>query len=73
MTSRTIETTSRTIETTSRAIEMMSRVGADEGRGKAEGVYGRLETTGRFYTIGNRGKGVKSSHRERGSTLSTGH
>ena len=29
-------------EMTSRAIEMMSRVGADEGRGKAEGVCSRL-------------------------------
>ena len=72
-TSRTIETTSRTIEMTSRAIETTSRVGADEGRGKAEGVSGRLGTTGRFYTVEYRGKGVKSSHRERGSTLSTGH
>ena len=67
------ETTSRTIETTSRARATTRGRRADEGRGKAEGVYGRLETTGRFYTIGNRGKGVKSSHRERGSTLSTGH
>ena len=68
------ETTSRTIETTSRAIETTTRgCRADKGRGKAEGVSRRLETTGRFYTIGNRGKGVKSSHRERGSTLSTGH
>ena len=58
---------------TSRAIETTRGRRADKGRGKAEGVSGRLETTGRFYTIGNRGKGVKLSHRERGSTLSTGH
>ena len=57
----------------SRTIETTSRVRADKGRGKAEGVSGRLGTTGCFFTIGNRGKGVKSSHRERGSTLSTGH
>ena len=43
------ETTSRTIETMSRVIETTTRgCRADKGRGKAEGVSSRLETTGRF-------------------------
>ena len=72
--SRSIERTSRAREMTSRARETTTRGRrADEGRGKAEGVSGRLETTGRFYTVEYRGKGVELSHRERGSTLSTGY
>ena len=88
--SRVIERTSRAIETTSRAREMTSRARettsrgcrADEGRGKAEGVSGRLETTGRSYSLATTGQliyyrewGERSqveSQRE-GSTLSTGH
>ena len=64
---------SRMMKMMSRAIEMTSRVRADKGRGKAEGVSGRLGTTGCLYTVEYRGKGVELSHRERGSTLSTGH
>ena len=45
-----------TSETTSRAIGTMSRVGADEGRGKAEGVSSRLETTGRYYSLAMTGQ-----------------
>ena len=42
----------------------------DERRGKAEGVGCRLGTTGRYlYTVEYRGKGVKLSHGERGSTV----
>ena len=67
MTSRVKEVTSRVKVTTMRGRRV------DEGRGKAEGVSGRLGTTGHFYTVEYRGKGVESSHRERGSTLSTGH
>ena len=46
--SRTIEMTRRVIETTRRAIAMMRGCRIDEGRGKAEGVSSRLETTGHF-------------------------
>ena len=70
------ETTSRVIETMSRARETMMRGHrADEGRGKAEGVSGRLETTGHYYSlvmtgqlIYSRVQGVKESSRvmERG-------
>ena len=57
MTSRAIETTSRAIETTSRARETTTRgCRADEGRGKAEGVSHRLETTGRFYSLVTTGR-----------------
>ena len=55
------ETTSRTIETTSRVIEMTTRgCRADEGRGKAEGVSGRLETTGRYYSLVTTGQLIYS-------------
>ena len=39
------------VETMSRVIETMSRERADKGRGKAEGVSGRLGTTGHFYSL----------------------
>ena len=48
--SRMIETTSRAIETTTRGCR------ADKGRGKAEGVSGRLETTGCCYSLATTGR-----------------
>ena len=51
---------------TSRVIEMMSRVrdDNDERRGKAEGVSGRLETTGCYYSLVTTGQLIYS--REQG-------
>ena len=51
---RVRETTSRVRETTSRARETMTRGRrADEGRGKAEGVSVRLESTGQLLFSSN--------------------
>ena len=64
------ETTSRTIETTSRAIETMTRgCRADERRGKAEGVSGRLETTGRCYSLATTGRLIYSRVQGEGSQV----
>ena len=51
-----VETMSRARETTSRARETITRGHrADKGRGKAEGVSSRLETTGRSYSLATTG------------------
>ena len=49
MTSRAIGTMSRVRETTTRGYR------ADKGRGKAEGVSSRLETTGHYYSLATTG------------------
>ena len=75
--SRVIERTSRAIETTSRAREMTSRARettsrgcrADKGRGKAEGVSSRLETTGRYYSLVTTGQLIYSRVQGEGSQV----
>ena len=62
------EMTSRAIETTSRARETMTRgCRADEGRGKAEGVSSRLETTGHYYSLAMTGRLIYSRVQGEGS------
>ena len=61
---------SRAIKMTNRARETTTRMHrADEGRGKAEGVSGRLGTTGCYYSLATTGRLIYSRVQGEGSRV----
>ena len=56
-------------ETTTRARATTRGCRADEGGGKAEGVSGRLETTGRYYSLAMTGRLIYSRVQGEGSRV----